>query len=104
MLHVTREARDQLFEMLRKAAPTDPSESQVGLRLVAEKDAPGAQTKFGLALDKPKKTDQVIQHGERNVLLVDSSLAEVLDRWTLAVVESGNGTQLSFRKAAESRC
>jgi hypothetical protein len=102
MLHVTREARLELFEMLGKANPTDPNDPQLGLRLVAEKDAPEAQTKFGLVLDKPKKIDQVIQHGERNVLLVDSSLAEVLDRWTLAVVETGNGRQLRFQRAPDS--
>ena len=88
MLNVTGAAIEQLNHMLDR---TDGAESQ-GIRLIEN----GGELR--LQLDTPQTGDQVVEAGDRPVLLVDPDLSNALDGATLDAVEGpGGDRQLTLK-------
>lgn len=81
MLSVTRAAAEQLSELLQQ---TDAQEQQ-GIRLVQN------EGKLALLVDAPQQGDQVVEAGERPLLILDPALSEALDGVTLDAVETPTG-------------
>jgi Fe-S cluster assembly iron-binding protein IscA len=52
---------------------------------------------FGLEIDEPQGTDQVVTSGERPVLLVDQEISDNLAGAVLDVTESDDGARLTLR-------
>jgi Fe-S cluster assembly iron-binding protein IscA len=98
MLHITSEARDELHGMLVRAlAQQGPSEPRdLGFRLVSEANAGREPSQLGLALDAPRKGDEVVEHQGHSVLILDPMTSELLHDLTLDVVETPEGTRLGL--------
>jgi hypothetical protein len=103
MLQVTPTARAELRDMLDRAAPTGRArklaeQRELGLRLVST-----GRGALGLAIDRPRGGDAVIEHRERNVLLLDRGTSEQLDGLTLDVAETAEGRHLAIRWTRSAR-
>lgn len=84
MLNVTEKAAAALSESLDANREND---SDV-LRLT---QAAGG---MGLALDQEHEGDQVIEHEDRKVLVVDPEVADALDGTTIDIVDTPEGQRL----------
>ena len=86
MLTMTESAGNHLQNILEKAnAPDDAA-----LRFV-----PG-QHGLEITMDKPRESDQQIEHDGRTVLLLDQQLADKLDQHKLDTKKTENGTALTL--------
>ena len=85
MIEVTERARQQLKEILK--ANTD--EPEACLRLTANE-----QGQLGLAIDMERQGDQVVEHEESKVLLVEKELSDKLEGITIDVEDTQEGTKL----------
>ena len=89
MLTVTERAKQQLKQILSNSV----GEPDVALRM-----SPSGPGEFGLALDKEKEGDQVVEHEGSRVLLVGSEVADLLEGWTIDCRETAEGPLLVFSK------
>lgn len=87
MVTVTESAKQQLGIMLLSVGASP----ELGLRLTAT--GPG---QFGLAPDREKGGDQVVEHEGSKVLLVDEEVSEALEGVTIDCVETAQGPRLVF--------
>lgn len=88
MINVTAEAKVVLATTLEAS---EANEGQA-LRLALSPEG-----QYGLTIDGEREGDQIVEHGERAVLLLDSQVASSLDGATLEAVESPDGTRLTLR-------
>jgi Fe-S cluster assembly iron-binding protein IscA len=79
MIGVTERAKQELRKML--AANTD--ESEACLRLISNE-----QGQLGLAIDTERQGDQVVEHDDLKVLVVENDLADSLQGITMDVQDS----------------
>ena len=89
MITVTESAKQQLGMMLVLVG----AGPEVGLRLTATE--PG---QFGLAPDKEKEGDQVVEHEGSKVLLVDDEVSGALEGLTIDCEETPQGPRLVLSK------
>lgn len=87
MLQITESAKVALKTKL------DSVETQPG-QCVRIKAAPGGQ--FSLSLDVETPGDQVVNHGETKILVVDSETAKQLEGLVLDLRDSGKGPDLTL--------
>jgi hypothetical protein len=85
MLAVTETAREVLGQIL---ADSDPAQEQA-LRLTRN-----SNDEFGLALDEERAGDQVVNNGEKTVLLVENALANELHGVMLDATQLPEGPSL----------
>jgi len=85
MIGVTEGARQELKRIL--TANTD--EPEACLRLTAND-----QGQLGLAIDVERQDDQVVEHEDSKVLLVEKGLADALQGITIDVEDTLEGTRL----------
>ena len=85
MLEVTERARQELKRVL--TANTDKPEAC--LRLTASE-----QGQLGLTLDEERQDDQVVEHEDSKVLLVEKNLADILQGITIDVEDTPEGARL----------
>lgn len=97
MFHVTLRARAELHEMLTRVL-AQRSESQP--ELLSFRLLPGADDESGLALtlDTSRRSDQVVRHDGRAVLLYAPDTVETLDSLTLDIVETREGVGFQLRR------
>ena len=79
MIGVTERARQELKKML--VANTD--EPEACLRLIANE-----QGQLGLAIDTERQGDQVVEHDDSKLLVVENDLADSLEGITMDVQDS----------------
>ena len=79
MIGVTERARQELKKML--VANTD--EPETCLRLIANE-----QGQLGLAIDTERQGDQVVEHDDSKLLVVENDLADSLEGITMDVQDS----------------
>jgi Fe-S cluster assembly iron-binding protein IscA len=79
MIGVTERAKQELKKML--AANTD--EPEACLRLIANEKG-----QIGLAIDTERQGDQVVEHDDLKVLVVENALADSLQGITMDVQDS----------------
>jgi hypothetical protein len=100
MMEITQDARVELWRALEQLAP-EGADRELGFRVVPAQTTPnkpnGEPDSLGLTLDKPRDGDEVYPHEERNVLLLDRTVAEQLDGLTLDVADSPEGKRLEIR-------
>jgi Fe-S cluster assembly iron-binding protein IscA len=89
MITVTERAKERLKEMLRSETD-DPS---VGLRLAT---APSGQ--FGIAPDREREDDQVVEHQGSPVLLVGQEMANTIGDATIDYDESPPAPRLVIKQ------
>ena len=89
MLSVTEIAKQELKNMLLEGA----SDPQIGLRLALRPDG-----QLGLSLDSAGEGDQVIEHEESKILIVEPELAAILKGATIDVREDAEGRKLFLSK------
>ena len=85
MIGATERARQELQRILN--ANTDKPEAC--LRLTAHE-----QGQLGLALDMERQGDQVVEHEDSKVLLVEKDLADTLQGITIDVEDTPEGAKL----------
>ena len=85
MIEVTERARQELKRIL--TANTD--EPEACLRLTAND-----QDQLGLAIDMERQGDQVVEHEDSKVLLVEKDLADTLQGITIDVEDTPEGARL----------
>lgn len=85
MVRVTERAKEELRRILLDMV----DEPGMSLRLV-----PGASGQFGLVPDVEKAGDQVVEHEQIKVLLIDEELAGFFERVTVDCQETPEGPQL----------
>ena len=88
MLNVTDKAASALRESLQASSERD---SDV-LRLTE------ADEGLGLVLGEEQEGDQVIEHGDRKILVIGPTIAEALDGVTMDAVETPGGQQLVLKR------
>ena len=88
MLNVTDKAAESLQESLDTRRENDGDV----LRLTRSGD------QFGLVVSQPQGEDQVVQHDERTVLVLDPDVSEALDGLTLDAVETPDGVTLTIEE------
>ena len=101
MLRVTRQARNELHQMLMQilaAATPQTDAAELGFRIVADSPEDAAEAQLGLALDAPREGDEIVDHQGRSVLIVDPPTSLLLCDLTLDVHETPEGTQLELRR------
>lgn len=86
MVTVTTRAKEALAQMRTSANVSDPA---VGLRLEE-----AAEGRFGLFPDHEKPGDQIVEHENAKVLLIDDELAEVLAGARIDAQTTDRGLQL----------
>lgn len=94
MLSVT----EQAAEVLTKTLESNEIPDGQGLRL-ARNDA----GEFGLAVDERREGDQIVSSGEREVLFVESEVADALDGAILDVAEAPDGARLALRMPGDEQ-
>ncbi|MDD5590325.1 MAG: hypothetical protein PHY18_00120 [Dehalococcoidales bacterium] len=87
MIEVTDKARALLEDVLARSV----SDPELTLRMVAQGDG-----KLRLVPDRSRNSDQVVVKDGRVILLVGQELAPILDRLTLDVKETENGSKFSM--------
>ena len=85
MIGVTERAREELKRIL--VANTDRPEAC--LRLTANE-----QGQLGLAIDVERQDDQIVEHEDSKVLLVEKDLADTLHGITIDVEDTPAGARL----------
>jgi hypothetical protein len=75
---------------LHDALDNTPHEPNEVLRLIQN------QGEFSLLLDKQNDDDQVIEHEESAVMVVDPGISESLSGVTLDIIETPEGARLSL--------
>jgi hypothetical protein len=88
MIGVTDRAKDELKQLIL----TRLAASGCCLRLV-----PANAAHFGLVPDAPRADDQRLEHDGTVVLLLQRSLAALLDGWTIDCVEADDGMVVRLR-------
>lgn len=94
MLGVTEGAKQELKKML--TANTDDPEAC--LRISADE-----QRGIGVAIDKERDGDQVIEHEGSKLLLVEQAVAYTLQGITIDVEDTPEGTKLVITDESESQ-
>lgn len=89
MLNVTEKAAGALLESL------DASKSEESQLLRLTRAAEG----LGLALDQERDGDQVVEHDERKILVVEQDISQALDGATLDAVDTPEGPRLVLQSA-----
>lgn len=89
MLNVTEKAAGALLESLEASRS---EESQL-LRLTRMAEG------LGLALDEERAGDQVVEHQDRKVLVIEQDISQSLDGATLDAVDTPEGTRLVLQSA-----
>jgi Fe-S cluster assembly iron-binding protein IscA len=92
MVGVTERAKEELKRLL----VTNSDDPQAGLRLSAN-----ASGRLGLALDNEMPGDQVVEHDNSKVLLVEKELSENLEGVTIDVEDALEGTRLILVKSGQ---
>lgn len=85
MVEVTERAKDELQGILN-ANTSDP---EMRLRLVSSQEGG-----LSLMLDGERTGDQIVAHGEQNILLVDSDVATMVGEVTLDCLDAEEGKRL----------
>lgn len=85
MVGVTERARQELKRILT----VNTEESEAGLRLTVND-----QGQLGLAIDMERQGDQVVEHEESKVLLVEKDLADTLQGITIDIEDTPEGARL----------
>jgi Fe-S cluster assembly iron-binding protein IscA len=88
MLSVSEKAAGLLLESL-EASNTE--EAQV-LRLVRMAEG------LGLAVDEEREGDQVVEHEERKVLVIEPAISQALDGATIDAVDTPEGQRLTIQR------
>lgn len=88
MLKVTNEALQAIASAL-EANQVDPGQ---GLRLARSEEGG-----FGLAVGEQREGDQVVSHGEREILFIEPDISLQLDGVTLDIQESPQGRRLTLK-------
>jgi len=97
MLTVTAQAAEELKEAVQ-AQTQDP---EIAIRLVPSTSKPN---QLGMALDKEKEGDQVVESEGAKVLFISSELSQALDGMVIDCQETPEGVQFSLTKlAADSK-
>jgi len=108
MLQITTQARVELHLMLedvrspQRAQEPPEGADEVGFRLVAAiaEDSSEQEMDVGLTVDSVRRGDAVFEHNGAQVLLVDRSVADLVDELVLDVVETPEGRHLGLRDDA----
>ena len=85
MVGVTERARQELKDILT----TNTDEPEACLRLTADD-----QGQLRLAIDVEKQDDQVVEHEDSKVLLVEKDLADALQGVTIDIEDTSEGARL----------
>ena len=85
MIGVSERAREELKKIL--TANTD--EPEACLRLTGDD-----QGQLGLAIDVERQGDQVVEHEDSKVLLLETELADTLQEITIDAEDTPEGTRL----------
>lgn len=108
MITVTDEAKDLLRGMLEQVEEqAGIQEDDVSIRLAAaappqsEETEQSEQVAIGLMLDRPHEGDQIVEHEGKRVLLVDESMAGMLEGMTLDAVDTPDGRRLTINQQEE---
>lgn len=94
MVVVTDGAKQELKRML--AANTE--EPEACLRLIAND-----QGQLGLAIDVERQDDQIVEHEDSKVLVVEKELADTLQEITMDIVDTPEGARLAIHGEPESQ-
>jgi len=84
MVTITEVARREL-----KAALSVRSSGYVAFRLI-----PTGRHKLGLALDREREGDQIVEHGGRKVLLFEREVGDAIEGCTIDCQETAHGPAL----------
>jgi Fe-S cluster assembly iron-binding protein IscA len=87
VLNVSEKAAELLFASLQASRK---EESEV-LRLIQTREG------LGLAIDKEGEGDQVVQHDNNKVLVIQPEISQALDGATLDAVETPDGQRLTLQ-------
>ena len=102
MITVTTEAKEMLSGVLQDAKQRQGIEDEeVGIRLrllTPAGDSTSGQVRIDMVLDAPDNDDQVVEHGDDNVLIIDPTLGGILEGATIDVIESDEGRKLSIKQ------
>ncbi|GEM_PF-2701271 len=101
MINITPEARDLLKDMLDQVS----EDQEVGIRLVlavppGSEGGEEGEVAIGLMLDQPHEEDQIIEHSGRRILILDPSMAQLLEDDSLEAVETDQGRSLTVNQKA----
>lgn len=91
MINVTDAAAAVLLERLQSSS----SEESEVLRLVERAGG------LGLSVDHEREGDQVVDHENRKVLVIEPDISSALDGATIDAAETPEGEQLTFRRGPE---
>lgn len=86
MLNVSEKAAAFLLEGLQSNSEGD----QDVLRLVQAEDG------LALTVDQEREGDQVVEHSDRKVLVIESGISNALDGATLETVDTPEGERLTL--------
>jgi len=103
MLDVTPEAKHWLQELLQRALTDHPRIDAVpSLAFRIVHDEGESTSDLGLVLDEPRAADDVVEHGDAPLLIVDAAVSELLTGLTLDLVDTDQGARLGLRESAEA--
>ena len=94
MVVVTESARQELKRILTN----NTDELEACLRLIAND-----QGQLGLAMDMEREGDQVVEHEDSKVLVVEKELADRLQGITMDFVDTPEGGSLAIHSESESQ-
>ena len=92
MLQVTEQAGHELKRML-DGAQKEPDQA---LRLISDDTG-----NFNLSLDAEREGDQVVEHEDTKVLVIEQVIAEQLEGATMAAEETPQGTKLILQRPGQ---
>ena len=85
MIEISERARQELKDILE----SNTDEAGACLRLIA-----ADQGQLGLAIDMERQGDQVVEHEDQKLLVVEKDLADSLQGITMDVQDSPEGSRL----------
>ena len=94
MIAITEGAKQEL----KKILTTNTDEPEACLRLIANDEG-----QLGLAVDTERQEDQVVEHEDSKVLVVEKNLADTLEGITMDVVDTPEGNRLAIHSESESQ-
>ena len=89
MIGVTERAKKELKRILMD----NVDNPQAGLRLISDESG-----QLGLSIDIETKDDQVVEHDNAKVLIVENNLADSLNEVTIDVEDTSEGPKLVIAK------